>query len=333
MRTLKEQATSLLHVSNLFHNAPQGLLAEKLVKASGLSRAFFCNSGTEANEAALKFCRLVNPGRSRVVALVEGFHGRTFGSVSITGHDAYRTPFEPLVPGAVFVEPNDVAALEAAVTPETSAIFLEPIQGEGGVVPLTTDYLKAARAIADKTGAVLVFDEIQCGLGRTGKLFAFQNHGVVPDVVTLAKPIGGGLPLGVVLTGPRFEGALKPSLHGTTFGGNPLACRLGLEVLDEIEEKGILEDVASIGEWFGKKLRSAKRKNKSIVDVRGTGLMWGIELDREAGPVATALRSKGFVVGTSRTHVLRLLPPYVVPKAALRGFIEALESILAEGKP
>jgi predicted acetylornithine/succinylornithine family transaminase len=330
VKALKEEAAGVWHVSNLFYIPAQGLLAERLAQASGMSRVFFCNTGTEAIEAALKFARLKNPGRSKVVALEEGFHGRTFGALSITGHEAYRTPFEPLVPSAVFVPPNDAAALDLAVTPDTSAIVLEPILGEGGIIPLSAEYVAAARRAADRTGALLVFDEIQSGLGRTGHLFVFRELGVIPDLVTLAKPLGGGLPLGAVLTGPALEGLLRPGLHGTTFGGNPVACRLALEVLDEIQNGGLLSRVAKLGAWFGKAARRLKKRQTAIVDVRGRGLIWGIELDREASPVQKKLLAKGFVVGTARTKVLRLLPPYVVPKAALRGFLDALDDTLKE---
>ena len=323
-RVLREEATSLLHVSNLYYHPAQGILAEKLVRASGLCRAFFCNSGTEANEAAIKFARLANPGRSHLVALQESFHGRTAGALSLTGHEAYRTPFAPLVPNVTFVEPNDIAALEAAVTAETSAIFLEPVMGEGGIIPLTDEFLIAARRLADKSGAILVFDEIQCGLGRLGTLFAFQQSGVVPDIVTLAKPLGGGLPLGAVLTGPALEGLVKPGHHGTTFGGNPLACRLGYEVVRETEK--LLGRIHETGEWFRAELK--KLACNSIVAVRGKGLMWGIELDRPAGPVAAVLLERGFVVGTAREKVIRLLPPYIVPKQALKEFIAALSEVL-----
>jgi acetylornithine/N-succinyldiaminopimelate aminotransferase len=330
VKALREESNALLHVSNLYYHPAQGLLAERLVRASGLCRAFFCNSGTEANEAALKFARLANPGRAGVVALNESFHGRTMGSLSMTGHDAYRTPFEPLIPGVTFIEPNDVAALEAVVNEKTCAIFLEPVMGEGGVIPLSHEFLAAARRVADRTGAVLVFDEIQCGLGRTGTLFAFQKSGIVPDIVTLAKPLGGGLPLGAVLTGPAIEGLVKPGHHGTTFGGNPVACRLGLAVLDEIEESPLLQRINSYGDWFGKQLARLKSRNASIVDVRGSGFMWGIELDGPAKPVVAELLAKGFVVGSARDNVIRLLPPYVTPKKAFVEFIEALEQTLGK---
>jgi acetylornithine/N-succinyldiaminopimelate aminotransferase len=328
VKALRDESNALLHLSNLYYHPSQGLLAERLVRASGLCRAFFCNSGTEANEAALKFARLANPGKPEVVALNESFHGRTLGSLSMTGHEAYRKPFEPLMPGVTFVEPNDVAALEAAVDETTGAIFLEPVMGEGGIIPLTHEFLAAARRIADRTGAILVFDEIQCGLGRTGTLFAFQQSGIVPDIITLAKPLGGGLPLGAVITGPAIEGLVKPGHHGTTFGGNPVACRLGLAVLDEIEESKLLERINTLGAWFGTQLNKLKKRNPSIVDVRGNGFMWGIELDGPAKLVVAELLAKGFVVGSARDNVIRLLPPYVTPKKAFAEFVETLEQIL-----
>jgi acetylornithine/N-succinyldiaminopimelate aminotransferase len=321
LKAMKDAGSSLLHVSNLYYHPAQGILAEKLVRASGLNRAFFCNSGTEANEAALKFARLATK-KTKLVSLNESFHGRTLGSLSLTGHDAYREPFAPLVPGVSFVEPNDIAALEAAVDDETAAIFLEPVMGEGGIIPLDDEYLIAARQIADRHGAMLVLDEIQCGLGRTGHMFAFQKSGIVPDIVTLAKPLGGGLPLGAVLTGDAIEGVVKPGHHGTTFGGNPVACRLGAVVFDETEK--LLPQINALGDWFGAELK----KLPNVVEVRGSGLMWGIELDRAASPVARELLEQGFVVGTAREKVLRLLPPYIVPKKALIEFIEKLGVIL-----
>jgi predicted acetylornithine/succinylornithine family transaminase len=331
IKAMKDASTKVLHVSNLFYHPAQGLLAERLVNLSGFPKVFFCNTGTEATEAAVKLTRLATPGKSRMVALEGGFHGRTMGALALTGNEGYRKPFEPLVGTTVFLPPNDVAALNAAVTPDTSAIFLEPILGEGGVVPLTPVYAAAARAAADRVGAALVFDEVQSGLGRTGHLFVFQELGVTPDLVLLAKPLGGGLPLGAVLVGPRIAALVKAGQHGTTFGGNPVACRLGFETLDEIVNGGLLEKIRETGEWFGKKLKSARRRSKgAIVDVRGRGLMWGVELDRDAAEVQKKLLAKGYVIGTSRTNVLRLLPPYVVPRPALAGFIKALEEVLAE---
>jgi len=337
VKTLRDASASLLHISNLYYHPAQGILAEKLVRASGLNRAFFCNSGTEANEGALKFARLATK-KTKLVALVESFHGRTLGSLSLTGHEAYRTPFAPLVPGVTFVEPNDVAALEAAVDDDTAAIFLEPIMGEGGIIPLSDEFLIAARRVADLHGSLLVFDEIQCGFGRMGTMFAFQKSGVaregaicIPDIVTLAKPLGGGLPLGAVITGPALEGVVKPGHHGTTFGGNPIACRLGAVVFDETQK--LLPQINALGEWFGGELHALQEKlGGAITDVRGTGLIWGIELDRPASPVAKELLAQGFVVGTAREKVIRLLPPYIVPKKALIEFIDALQLVLVAPK-
>ncbi|HEX8169350.1 MAG TPA: acetylornithine/succinylornithine family transaminase [Thermoanaerobaculia bacterium] len=323
-KTLREHSESLLHVSNLYYHPAQGILGEQLVRASGLCRAFFCNSGTEANEAALKFARLATK-KTKLIALEESFHGRTLGALSLTGHDAYREPFAPLVPGVRFVAPNDIDALANAIDEETAAIFLEPVMGEGGIIPLDDDFLIAARQLADRFGALLVFDEIQCGLGRTGALFAFQKSGVVPDIVTLAKPLGGGLPLGAVLTGAALEGVVRPGHHGTTFGGNPIACRLGAVVLDETER--LLPRINALGQWFGAELRKLP-----LVDVRGAGLMWGLELDRPAAPVARELLDHGFVAGTARERVLRLLPPYIVPKKALAEYIDVLAHVLANQK-
>ena len=333
IKALRSEAGNVWHVSNLYYHPAPGQLAERLTKASGLSRVFFCNSGTEANEAALKFARLKNPGRMEVVALEESFHGRTLGALSVTGHAAYRTPFEPLLQGSRFVPPNDAGALRAAVSERTSAIILEPVLGEGGVVPLSAEYLRTARALADASGAVLIFDEVQCGLGRTGTLFAFEPTGVAPDIVTLAKPLGGGLPLGATLLGPAFDGRIRPGQHGSTFGGNPIACRLGLALLDEIEERGLLDRIARTGLWFAAELARRRRRIPAILDVRGRGLMWGIELDREAGPVARRLLEEGFVVGTARQTTLRLLPPYVIPRAALAAFLETLDRVLKEPRP
>jgi len=322
-------SNGLLHVSNLFYHPAQGLLAQRLLELTHLSSVFFCNSGTEANEAALKFARLRNPGRTEVIALEESFHGRTMGSLSLTGHAAYRTPFLPLVDGVRFVTPNDIAALEAAVSNRTSAIFLEPIMGEAGVIPLSVEFLQAASRLAAQTGALLICDEVQCGLGRSGKWFGYEESGIVPDIITLAKPLGGGLPLGAVIVSEEVQSVVKPGHHGTTFGGNPLACRLGLAVLETIESTGLLHNIDELGVWLSAELDALQLRQPSIVAIRGRGLMWGIELDCDAKPVAAELLQRGFVVGTARERVLRLLPPYIVPKQALASFLEELESILS----
>jgi len=326
---LRENAETPLHFSNLFFHPTQGILAELLVQHSKLDRVFFCNSGTEANEAALKFSRLAKPGKSKIVALEESFHGRTFGSLAITGHEAYRAPFAPMIGESLFIAPNDIAALEAAVDAETSAIVLEPIMGEGGIIPLTPEFLLRARALADTFNATLIFDEVQCGLGRTGTMFAFQQSGVEPDIITLAKPLGGGLPLGAVIVNSRIASNVKPGHHGTTFGGNPLACRLGIAVVEAIVEERLLNRVNEVGTKFEAMLNTLAQEQPIIVDVRGQGMMWGIELDRPAAPIVGELRDKGFIVGSARERVLRLLPPYVVPEEALQQFVKTLGAILA----
>jgi acetylornithine/N-succinyldiaminopimelate aminotransferase len=329
VRVLEEEALSLLHTSNLFYHPAPGLLAEKLVEVSGMSKVFFCNSGTEANEAAIKLVRLARPERTEIIALAEGFHGRSIGALSITGHEAYRRPFEPLLPSVRFIEPNDINALLGAVSENTAAIFLEPIMGEAGVIPLSIDFLQTASRVAHENGALLVCDEIQCGLGRSGEWFAFQAAAIEPDIVTLAKPLGGGLPLGAVLTSGSIERAVKPGMHGTTFGGNPLACRLGLAVIEEIEHSRLLSDVNSNGALLGGLLVDLAAHQPIIKDVRGRGLMWGVELSVPAGPLVSELRNRGFVVGSARENVIRLLPPYVIPEEAIRELVESLDAILS----
>lgn len=317
-----------LHWSNLYFHPAQGVLAEMLVQHSMLDRAFFCNSGTEANEAALKFARLAAPGRSKIVALEGSFHGRTFGALSVTGSAAYRAPFEPFGGSTTFIAANDCEALASAIDDETSAIILEPILGEGGVVPLTAEFLAAARHLADAHGAALIFDEVQCGLGRTGTMFAFQQHGTEPDILTLAKPLGGGLPLGAAVVNSRIAANVKPGHHGTTFGGNPLACRLGIAVLETIIEERLLERVSAIGAELGEKLQRLAGSTRHVAAIRGAGLMWGIELDIPAAPVATALRERKFIVGTARENVIRLLPPYIIDTSVLDQFLCELEAVL-----
>ena len=331
VRVLREAAKDgILHVSNLYYQPWQGLLAEKLVLLSGLKKVFFGNSGTEANEGALKFARLKNPGREKVIALDGSFHGRTLGALSVTGSEKYRGPFKPLIPGAVFIKPNDMEALRREATADTLAMILEPVLGEGGVIPLENAFLAEARKLADKTGAVLIFDEVQTALGRTGTMFAFQQSGVMPDIMTMAKPIGGGLPLGAILVGPSIEGLVAPGHHASTFGGNPLACRLGIAVVDEIFRKGLVKKVSETGKWFGSELAGLASRSSSIAEIRGRGLMWGIELKVDAAPVAAKLLEKGFIVGTARNNVIRIVPPFIIPRSALTGFIKTFEKILKE---
>jgi acetylornithine aminotransferase len=325
VQAVAKQAESAIHVSNFFTSEPAIALAERILSVSAAppgSGVFFANSGTEATEAAIKLSR--RTGRSRIVALEGSFHGRSTGALALTHKPAYREPFEPLIPGVVFVPPNDVEALAAAVDDSTAALFLEPIQGEAGVRELTADYLRAARAVTARHGALLVVDEIQTGIGRTGDWFAHQPSGVVPDAMTLAKGLGGGVPIGALVTfGPDVTRMLAAGQHGTTFGGNPLACAAGLAVLDTIERDGLLEHVREVGALLD------DLPLEGVAGTRGRGLLRAIELDGiPSAAVMTTAREAGFIVNAVTPTAIRLAPPLVICDGELRGFIEALPSIL-----
>jgi acetylornithine/N-succinyldiaminopimelate aminotransferase len=284
---IKRQAARLIHVSNLFFHEYQAELAEMLTEISGLDRAFFCNSGTEAWEGALKLARAfaqtnnTNGGKSksktRILAMGNSFHGRTFGALATTGQPKYRAPFVPLVPGVTFVKFNDLDDLQRKVDSSVCAVCIETIQGEGGICPVNKEFLELASSLTKKNGALLLLDEIQCGLGRTGRHFAYQHYGVLPDVVTVAKPLACGLPLGAILTTKRVASCIHPGMHGTTFGGGPLACAVAIEFLRE--EKKLLKHVRTLGEYFHAALETLDKKYKAIQDVRGVGLMQAVELD------------------------------------------------------
>ncbi|MGO4599801.1 acetylornithine transaminase [Terrabacter sp. 2RAF25] len=325
VQAVAKQAESAIHVSNFFTSEPAIALAERILSVSAApagSGVFFANSGTEATEAAVKLSR--RTGRSRIVALEGSFHGRSTGALALTHKAAYREPFEPLIPGVVFVPPNDVEALTAAVDETTAAVFLEPIQGEAGVRELTADYLQAARQVTSRHGALLVLDEIQTGIGRTGDWFAHQPSGVVPDAMTLAKGLGGGVPIGALVTfGPAVTGLLAAGQHGTTFGGNPLACAAGLAVLDTIERDGLLEHVREVGALLD------DLHVDGVAGTRGRGLLRAIELDGiPAAAVMAAAREAGFIVNAVTPTAIRLAPPLVISESELGGFLDALPAIL-----
>ncbi len=331
---IKKQAETLMHTSNLFHNEPATRLAERLVRIAFPSKVFFTNSGTEAFEGAMKFARRIGKeqGRTEYVAFESSFHGRTMGALSATWTAKYREPFEPLVPGVRFVPRGDLAALAAAVSDKTAAVLIEPVQGEGGIRPASPEFLKGLEAICRERGALVVFDEIQCGLGRTGKMFAFQHAGVVPDMLTLAKPLGGGLPMGALLLKESLAPALKVGDHGTTFGGNPVCAAAALAVLDHLEAPGFLDDVAARGLYLLRGLKKLARKHKDeVADVRGLGLMIGVELRGEAAPVLKGLREKRILATKAGDKVLRLLPPLVVRRGDIRVLLAALDEVLASG--
>jgi acetylornithine/N-succinyldiaminopimelate aminotransferase len=329
-----EQAAELLHCSNLFYHPFQGQLAERLASLSGLDRAFFSNSGTEAMEACLKFARRYwfsegERGRTRFVALEGAFHGRTIGSLSVTADPHYRDPFAPLLADVTFVPANDVAALAAAVTGQTAAVVVEAIQGEGGVRPLSREFADALRAACGRTGALLVCDEVQCGLGRTGHPFYYGVLGLQPDLVAIGKALGAGIPIGAALVSNRVAERLAPGDHGSTYGGNLLACRAGLYFLEQLLAGGVLAHVVRAGAHLEERLLGLAAKYSMIRELRGTGLMRGLDLDRPAAAVVDAARDRGVLVnGTART-VVRLLPPLTITERELDEAVERLDAALA----
>jgi predicted acetylornithine/succinylornithine family transaminase len=335
LREAAREEALLLHCSNLYHHPWQEALAERLAGLFGLPRVFFCNSGSEAIEAALKLARararrLRGAGATGIVALEGSFHGRTAYALSVTGQPKYRDPFGPLMDGVVFVPPDDEEALRAAVGPATAAVILEPIQGEGGVRPLPPAFLRAARAACDAAGALLIADEVQCGLGRTGAWSAARQAGVTPDLLALAKPLAGGLPLGAILGRDDLAADFGPGTHGSTFGGGPLPCRLALAFLDAVEQEGLLARVEARGRQFFDGLRGLAARFPPVREVRGRGLMIGVVLDRPAGGLADALLRRGVIAGTAGDRVLRLLPPYVITADETASALQAIGGALAE---
>jgi len=334
--TIKRQAGRLIHVSNLFFHEYQATLAEMLTEISGLDRAFFCNSGTEAWEGALKLARAYaqannkngSKSKTRILAMENSFHGRTFGALATTGQPKYRAPFVPLVPGVSFVKFNDLDDLQRQFDSSVCAVCIETIQGEGGICPVNKEFLELASRLTKKSGALLLLDEIQCGLGRTGRHFAYQHYGVLPDVVTVAKPLACGLPLGAILTTERVASCIHPGMHGTTFGGGPLACAVAIEFLRE--EKKLLKHVRALGEYFHAALEALDKKHKSILDVRGAGLMQAVELDSPdlAKAIARQLLEKGIIINRTHETVLRFLPPYVIQKKHVDQLVQALDAAL-----
>jgi acetylornithine/succinyldiaminopimelate/putrescine aminotransferase len=307
-------------------------LAERLAGATGLERTFFCNSGAEACEAATKIARRARPGRTRLVAFEGSFHGRTLGALSVTGQRGYREPFEPLVPEVAFVPYGDREAASAAIGCDVAAVVVEPIQGEGGVRPAPPGWLAHLRARCDVAGALLVVDEVQTGVGRTGKFLACETDGVAPDVVTLAKGLGGGIPIGAVVARGEAATALRPGDHGSTFGGGPLASSIANAVLDVVLADGFLDGVRTRGERLGRGLGTiAARRPERVVEVRGRGLMWGLELTVEAGPVVARLREFGMLAVGAGPRVLRLLPPLVVTVEEIDRAVELVDRALDLG--
>ncbi len=336
-KVLSRQSGKLIHISNLFFHEYQAELAKILTRMSGLDRAFFCNSGTEAWEGALKLARAYahaqnhngHKAKWRMLALDNSFHGRTFGSLATTGQTKYRTPFAPLMPGVTFVSFNDTDDLKRQFDGSVCAICLETIQGEGGIRPVSPDFLRLARQLTENHGALLVVDEIQCGLGRTGRNFAYQHYGIQPDIVTVAKPLAAGLPLGAILTSNKVASCMHPGLHGTTFGGGPLSCAVAVEFLKQTEK--LLDHITDVGNYFRAALDSLAKKHSSVREVRGMGLMLAMEVDSGdlAKAVVARLLQRGILINRTHETVLRFLPPYIIQKQHVDQVIRELDSALS----
>ncbi len=334
---LQKQAQKLIHVSNYFHIEPQIKLAKALCQNSFADRVFFCNSGAEANEAAIKLARKYakeNMGGQRyeIITALKSFHGRTMATITATGQEKFQTAFTPLLPGFKYVPFGDAAAVRDAVTDKTCAVMMEPIQAEGGVNVPPDDYFGELRALCDEKGLLLILDEVQTGMGRTGKLFACEHYGIKPDIMTLAKALGGGTAIGACLATEKAAEAFSPGDHASTFGGNPLACAAGLASLEAILEDGwLLGSCARMGEYFVKELLKLKEKYHFIRDVRGRGLLIGMELDFDAAPIVKQALAEGFVINSTMGSVLRFLPPLIVTEEEIDALVETLDRIF-EGR-
>src|SRR5580698_6561177 len=330
---IRDQSVRLIHTSNLFYNEYQGPLAKRIAEASGLNRTFFTNSGTESNEGALKMMKAhghdISPDKCEIISLDNSFHGRTLGALSITGQPKYRKDFEPLLPGAKFVAPNDIAALEAAVNERTAGIFIEWIQGEGGVFPIDAAYCRRARELADRFDALLCFDEIQCGVGRAGKYFGYQlvDPPVMPDIITAAKPVACGIPLGFITANERAAKSIRPGMHGSTFGGNALAARVALEFFDILDD--LLPQVRRVGEYFRTELLDLAKRFDFVKEVRGYGLMVGMELTIPGKDITNRAMAGGLLLNCTHETVLRFLPPYIITEQHVDEAIGILTGAMA----
>jgi len=332
LKVLREQAGLLIHCSNLYYHEYQGLLAERLAKVSGLARSFFCNSGTEAVECALKMARAHGgPGKHELVAFENSFHGRTMGALSLTGQQKYRQDFEPLVPGVKFVPFNDDAALGAAISDNTAGVILEVIQGEGGIYPISERLARRVRELCDRHNALLIFDETQCGVGRPGTYFSYQRFdpAVLPDVMVAAKPIALGLPLGFVSANEKAAAAIKAGMHGSTFGGGPLACRVALEFFEIFDE--LLPNIRARSEQFQTKLAGLAAKYEFVKEVRVHGLMIGVELHMPGKQLVFDAIDKGLLMNCTHDVVLRFLPPYTISEAEVDRAVSILDRVFKKG--
>jgi acetylornithine/N-succinyldiaminopimelate aminotransferase len=332
---LIEQSRKLVHVSNLYYTRPQAELAKVLVENSFAARVFFCNSGAEANEAAIKIARRYSndkygDNRYKIITMKGSFHGRTMATLSATGQDKVKTGFSPLLEGFKFVSFNDLPGLEAAIDDSVCAVMLEPIQCEGGVICPDEGYLKGVRELCDKKGLVLIFDEVQTGMGRTGRLFAHENFDVKPDVMTLAKALGNGFPIGAMLAVEELSNAFSKGSHATTFGGTPLATAVAKAVTDSIIKDGLLDNCRKMGDYLRQELLGLKKRHGIIKDVRGFGLIIGAELEIDGAPIVNAFMEKGFLINCVQDKIIRLVPPLIISKDEIDLFIEAFDDILGK---
>lgn len=335
VEAITKQASTLLHVSNFYHTLPQTEVATFLSEHAFGGKSFFCNSGAEANEAALKLARKYShdqhgDNRAEIITTLNSFHGRTMGTIAATGQEKVRKGFEPGVPGFVYVPYGDLSAVEQAMTEQTCAVLVEPIQGEGGIVVPPSGYLAGLRQMCDQRDVLLMFDEVQTGIGHTGYYFGYQHEGVVPDVMTLAKGLGGGLPIGVMMAKPHIAEALGPGTHGSTFGGNPVSCSAALAVLQTMESENLLDYVRDMGSYFMAGLKDLQAKYSFITEVRGRGLMLAAELDRPGGHMVMKCLERGYLINCTVDKVLRFLPPLVIRKEEIDGLLRTLDTILGE---
>lgn len=332
-KALSDQANTLFHVSNLYYTVPQVELASWLVDNSFADRVFFCNSGAEANEAAIKLARKYfndkgDLHRNRIIAMEKSFHGRTMATLSATGQDKIKQGFDPLLEGFDFVPFNDIDALKSKIKSSTCAVIVEPVQGEGGVRCPYAEYLKDVRQLCDETGVLLIFDEIQTGMGRTGKLFAYEHFGIKPDVMTLAKALANGLPIGAMLAKEHIAEAFGPGSHASTFGGTPVVTAASLEVVRTLVREGVIDHCLQIGTYFKERLLWLKDRHDSIADVRGIGLLLGIKLKTDGGPVVKKCMEKGFLINCVQGNILRFIPPLIIEKDEIDSLITCLDEIL-----
>jgi predicted acetylornithine/succinylornithine family transaminase len=328
-----EQVGQLSHICNLYYSEPQADLAELLCNLSFADKVFFTNSGGEAIEAAIKFARkyakaTYGPGKTEIVAFTNAFHGRTAGALALTPREKYQAPFRPLMPDVRIAPFNDIAAAEKVIGPETCAVFVEPVQGEGGITPVTLEFVTALRDLCDRFHALLVFDEIQCGMGRTGKLWAYEHFGVQPDIMTVAKALGGGLPIGAALLTEEVASAMQPGEHGSTFAGGPVVCRAAQVVLQRVSDPAFLSHVTATGTYLMERLDELHSPH--IQEVRGKGLMVGIEMDIEVAPLIAKGFEQGVLMLNAGTNILRLLPPLIAEEVHVDHFVTVLERILLE---